>query len=121
MALLGVDGAGLMLADEHGVLRWATASDQPTQVIEEGQERLGQAAGRHLAQRRGATRLALVTIPLAVIVAAALLINWVIGSDRQGSRAADATPALPDVPAATTANAGPTSRPRDRDPSATWS
>src|SRR5918993_6040240 len=41
-ALLGVDGAGLMLADERGVLRWATASDQPTQIIEEGQERLGQ-------------------------------------------------------------------------------
>jgi GAF domain-containing protein len=41
-ALLGVDGAGLMLADERGELRWATASDQQTQVIEEGQERLGQ-------------------------------------------------------------------------------
>jgi GAF domain-containing protein len=40
--LLGVDGAGLMLADERGVLRWATASDQPTQVIEEGEERLGE-------------------------------------------------------------------------------
>src|SRR5215216_6127214 len=41
-ALLRVDGAGLMLADERGELRWATASDQPTQVIEEGEERLGQ-------------------------------------------------------------------------------
>jgi GAF domain-containing protein len=41
-ALLGVDGAGLMLADERGELRWATASDQQTQTIEEGQERLGQ-------------------------------------------------------------------------------
>jgi hypothetical protein len=41
-ALLGVDGAGLMLADERGQLRWATASDQEAQVIEEGQERLGQ-------------------------------------------------------------------------------
>jgi GAF domain-containing protein len=40
--LLRVDGAGLMLADERGQLRWATASDQPTQIIEEGQERLGQ-------------------------------------------------------------------------------
>jgi GAF domain-containing protein len=40
--LLGVDGAGLMLADERGELRWATASDQETQAIEEGQERLGQ-------------------------------------------------------------------------------
>jgi len=33
-ALLRVDGAGLMLADERGELRWATASDQQTQVIE---------------------------------------------------------------------------------------
>jgi GAF domain-containing protein len=41
-ALLRVDGAGLMLADERGELRWATASDQETQVVEEGQERLGQ-------------------------------------------------------------------------------
>ena len=41
-ALLGVDGAGLMLADERGELRWATASDQQTQIISEGQERLGQ-------------------------------------------------------------------------------
>jgi GAF domain-containing protein len=40
--LLGVDGAGLMLADERGELRWATASDQRTQVVEEGEERLGQ-------------------------------------------------------------------------------
>jgi ANTAR domain len=41
-ALLGVDGAGLMLADARGELRWATASDQQTQIIEEGQERLGE-------------------------------------------------------------------------------
>jgi GAF domain-containing protein len=41
-ALLRVDGAGLMLADARGVLRWATASDQQTQIIAEGQERLGQ-------------------------------------------------------------------------------
>jgi GAF domain-containing protein len=40
--LLRVDGAGLMLADERGDLRWATASDQQTQLIEEGQERLGE-------------------------------------------------------------------------------
>ena len=32
-ALLDVDGAGLMLADERGELRWATASDQQTQII----------------------------------------------------------------------------------------
>ena len=41
-ALLGVDGAGLMLADERGELRWAAASDQQTQIIEEGKEGLGQ-------------------------------------------------------------------------------
>jgi len=41
-ALLRVNGAGLMLADERGELRWATASDQETQLIEEGQERLGE-------------------------------------------------------------------------------
>jgi GAF domain-containing protein len=40
--LLKVDGAGLMLADERGDLRWATASDQQTQIVEEGQERLGE-------------------------------------------------------------------------------
>ena len=36
-ALLRVDGARLMLADERGQLRWATDSDQEAQVIEEGQ------------------------------------------------------------------------------------
>jgi GAF domain-containing protein len=41
-ALLRVDGAGLMLADARGELRWVTASDQQTQVIEEGEERLGE-------------------------------------------------------------------------------
>jgi GAF domain-containing protein len=41
-ALLRVDGAGLMLADERGQLRWATASDQQIQIIEQGQERLGE-------------------------------------------------------------------------------
>ena len=43
-ALLAVDGAGLVLADERGQLRWATAFDQQTQTIEEGQERLGEGA-----------------------------------------------------------------------------
>ena len=40
-ALLGVDGAGLMLADERGELRWAAASDQQTQIIEEGKKGWG--------------------------------------------------------------------------------
>ena len=51
-ALLGVDGAGLMLADERGELRWATASDQETQIIEEGQERLGQALRERVRRAR---------------------------------------------------------------------
>jgi hypothetical protein len=68
-------------------------------------------AGRHEAQRSRATTLAVVAVPLAVIVVAALLINWLIGSARQAPETADTTPTLGDVQAATTANAGPTSRP----------
>ena len=37
----GVDRAGLMLADERGGCAGATASDQQTQVVGEGEERLG--------------------------------------------------------------------------------
>jgi hypothetical protein len=40
-----------MLADEHGELRWATASDQQTQTIEEGQERLGAGSLRERVRR----------------------------------------------------------------------
>ena len=68
-------------------------------------------AGRHEAQRSRATTLAVVAVPVAVIVVAALLINWWIDSARQAPETADATPTLDDVQAATTANAGPTSRP----------
>jgi GAF domain-containing protein len=39
--LFGADGAGLMLADASGELRWASASDQQAQLVEEDQERLG--------------------------------------------------------------------------------
>jgi GAF domain-containing protein len=39
--LFGVDGAGLMLADAYGDLRWASASNQQSQLVEEEQERLG--------------------------------------------------------------------------------
>ena len=39
--LFGADGAGLMLADTDGELRWASATDQPSQLVEEDQERLG--------------------------------------------------------------------------------
>src|SRR4030095_2493636 len=43
--LFAADGAGLMLVDAEGQLRWASASDQTTQTVEDGQERLAPGAG----------------------------------------------------------------------------
>jgi GAF domain-containing protein len=40
--LFSADGAGLMLIDAEGQLRWASASDQTAQTLEGGQERLAQ-------------------------------------------------------------------------------
>jgi len=40
--LFAADGAGLMLVDADGQLRWASASDQTAQNVEDGQERLAQ-------------------------------------------------------------------------------
>jgi len=40
--LFAADGAGLMLVDADGQLRWASASDQTAQALEDGQERLAQ-------------------------------------------------------------------------------
>jgi GAF domain-containing protein len=40
--LFRADGAGLMLVDQEGQLRWASASDQTAQNVEDGQERLAQ-------------------------------------------------------------------------------
>jgi GAF domain-containing protein len=40
--LFGADGAGLMLVDQEGLLRWASASDQSAQTMEDNQERLAQ-------------------------------------------------------------------------------
>jgi GAF domain-containing protein len=40
--LFHADGAGLMLIDADGQLRWASASDQRAQTLEGGQERLAQ-------------------------------------------------------------------------------
>ena len=40
--LFSADGAGLMLVDADGQLRWASASDQTAQTLEGGQERLAQ-------------------------------------------------------------------------------
>jgi GAF domain-containing protein len=41
-ALFNADGAGLMLADAEGRLRWATATDERARVAEDTQEALGQ-------------------------------------------------------------------------------
>ena len=38
--LFAADAAGLMLVDAEGQLRWASASDQTAQAVEDGQERL---------------------------------------------------------------------------------
>jgi GAF domain-containing protein len=40
--LFTADGAGLMMVDAEGQLRWASASDQTAQTLENGQERLAQ-------------------------------------------------------------------------------
>jgi GAF domain-containing protein len=40
--LFQADGAGLMLVDAEGALRWASASDQAAQTVEDEQERLAQ-------------------------------------------------------------------------------
>jgi len=40
--LFRADGAGLMLVDQEGQLRWASASDQTAQNVEDEQERLAQ-------------------------------------------------------------------------------
>jgi GAF domain-containing protein len=40
--LFTADGAGLMMVDAEGQLRWASASDQTAQTLEDGQERLAQ-------------------------------------------------------------------------------
>jgi GAF domain-containing protein len=40
--VFSADAAGLMLVDAEGQLRWASASDQTAQTLEDGQERLAQ-------------------------------------------------------------------------------
>jgi GAF domain-containing protein len=40
--LFRADGAGLMLIDAEGALRWASASDQTAQTVEDSQEQLAQ-------------------------------------------------------------------------------
>jgi GAF domain-containing protein len=54
--LFDADGAGLMLADTDGELRWASATDQRSQLVEEDQERLGKGPCRAaFAQRMAIT------------------------------------------------------------------
>ena len=52
--LFAADGAGLMLADVDGELRWASATDQRSQLMEEGQERLGKGPCRAAFSQRTA-------------------------------------------------------------------
>jgi hypothetical protein len=40
--LFRADAAGLMLVDAEGQLRWASASDQTAQIVEDEQEQLAQ-------------------------------------------------------------------------------
>jgi hypothetical protein len=54
--LFRADGAGLMLIDAEGALRWASASDQTAQTLEDRQERLAQgpcSGDHHLATGAG--------------------------------------------------------------------
>jgi hypothetical protein len=51
--LFGVDGAGMMLADPDGRLRWAVASDQRVQLAGDYQEVLAQGPARWRSPRAG--------------------------------------------------------------------
>jgi GAF domain-containing protein len=42
MAIFGVDGGGLMIADEHSVLRYAVASEGPGRLLEDAQLEAGE-------------------------------------------------------------------------------
>lgn len=42
VALFGVDGSGIMIADEHSELRYAVASDGPSHLLEHAQLQTGQ-------------------------------------------------------------------------------
>jgi signal transduction protein with GAF and PtsI domain len=51
--LFGAKGAGVMLADEHGQLRWVSATDQDSQLAEDNQELLGQGPCQVAFSQRG--------------------------------------------------------------------
>src|SRR4029450_5131749 len=51
--LFGAKGAGVMLADERGQLRWGSATDQDSQLAEDNQELLGQGPCQVAFSQRG--------------------------------------------------------------------
>jgi GAF domain-containing protein len=51
--LFGAKGAGVMLADEQGQLRWVSATDQDSQLAEDNQELLGQGPCQVAFSQRG--------------------------------------------------------------------
>jgi hypothetical protein len=71
--LLGVDGAGLMLVDADGALRWAAASDQQAEQLEQAQEDLAQGPCTDAFWQRAPVPVRDVTGEGAQQIAAALL------------------------------------------------
>jgi ANTAR domain/GAF domain len=71
--LLGVDGVGLMLVDAQGALRWAAASDQQAEQLEQAQEHLAQGPCTDAFWQRAPVPVRDVTGEGAQQIAAALL------------------------------------------------
>jgi hypothetical protein len=71
--LLGVDAAGLMLVDADGALRWAAASDQQAEQLEQAQEDLAQGPCTDAFWQRAPVPVRDVTGEGAQQIAAALL------------------------------------------------
>jgi hypothetical protein len=71
--LLGVDGVGLMLVDAEGALRWAAASDQQAEQLEQAQEELAQGPCTDAFWQRAPVPVRDVTGEGAQEIAAALL------------------------------------------------
>jgi hypothetical protein len=71
--LLNVDGVGLMLVDAEGALRWAAASDQQAEQLEQAQEELAQGPCTDAFWQRAPVPVRDVTGEGAQQIAAALL------------------------------------------------
>jgi signal transduction protein with GAF and PtsI domain len=71
--LLGVDGVGLMLVDAEGLLRWAAASDQQAEQMEQAQEELAQGPCKDAFWQRAPVPVRDVTREGAQEIASALL------------------------------------------------